>query len=151
METGRMRNVKLLYGAYSATSEGKMYLDSGAFDVNFPAQVKFQIDADCLILSEFKFQSAIQDNYQKGKCSEELNDLQAAMTKAMPVPAVVPSKLSLAVMTKAMPSTAMEKQYHSQARVPIHDPYEPRETVLSYFFSIGTSMCSTKCSLSTIY
>ncbi|CAN1242129.1 DCD domain-containing protein NRP, partial [Linum perenne] len=119
-------DVKLLYGVYEATSCGKLNLQPAAFGGKFPAQVSFRIDRDCLPLHESYLKHIIQDNYQKGKFTQELSYTQVQGllsvfrpfgTRSLSVP---PQHIPLAMST-----TADEGQSQQQRWLP---PFKSHET-----------------------
>ncbi|CAN0915921.1 DCD domain-containing protein NRP [Linum grandiflorum] len=119
-------DVKLLYGVYEATSCGTKNLEPAAFSGNFPAQVGFRIDRDCLPLHESYMKQIIQDNYQKGKFSQELShtQVQGLLSAFRPF-----GTRSLSVpSTLAHKSTAEEGQSQRQQYRP---PFRSREIAVS--------------------
>ncbi|CAH9106846.1 unnamed protein product [Cuscuta europaea] len=69
-------DVKLLYGVYEATSNGKVGLEPLAFGGRFPAQVQFRIYKGSLPLHENSFKHAIKDNYRGSRFEQELDEHQ---------------------------------------------------------------------------
>ncbi|CAL1389238.1 unnamed protein product [Linum trigynum] len=69
-------DAKLLYGVYVATSCGVLNLEPAAFGGNFPAQVSFRIDRDCLPVHDSTLKHIIHKNYQKGRFTQELSYVQ---------------------------------------------------------------------------
>ncbi|KAH9614724.1 hypothetical protein KSS87_012435 [Heliosperma pusillum] len=70
-------NLKMLYGIYKAAGRGSYDIEPRAFHSQFPSQVRFTVQKDCLPIPEEKFKKVIKDNYfTKTKFNCQLNKYQ---------------------------------------------------------------------------
>ncbi|KAH9616197.1 hypothetical protein KSS87_023815, partial [Heliosperma pusillum] len=70
-------NLKMLYGIYKAAGRGSYDIEPRAFHSQFPSQVRFTVQKDCLPIPEEKFKKVIKDNYfTKTKFDCQLNKYQ---------------------------------------------------------------------------
>ncbi|XP_021817489.1 uncharacterized protein LOC110759699 isoform X2 [Prunus avium] len=124
-------DLKLLYGVYKASSSGGLKLEPKAFGGSFPAQVRFNVEKDCLPLPESVFKKAIQENYnEKKKFKTELTVRQVRKLTALFRPAQVHSTalptrspVQAKVRDRGVHEGARESLPHAHRDAHARDPY----------------------------
>ncbi|KAM7277179.1 hypothetical protein ACFE04_019045 [Oxalis oulophora] len=139
-------DLKLLYGGYSAISNGQLNLEPAAFDGKFPAQVKFKIEKEFLPLREDFFRNAIKDNYKGHKFSQELDSMQVKRLLSMFRPLAVSSSNQLSLLSpceaqrSAIPPTPGNQYQPSRSySVDAHGSYPPHQQRENDYYGPSTN------------